>query len=38
MSEFHALHFIRPLWLYLLPLAALLPWNWRRPIPVDRAA
>lgn len=34
MNGFEALHFIRPLWLYLLPLAALLPWWWqhgRRP-------
>ena len=30
MSEIQALHFIRPLWLYLLPLAPLLPWLWRR--------
>jgi Ca-activated chloride channel family protein len=30
MSEFEALHFIRPLWLYLLPLVALLPWAWKR--------
>lgn len=30
MNEFEALHFIRPLWLFLLPLAPLLPWWWRR--------
>jgi Ca-activated chloride channel family protein len=34
MSEIQALHFIRPLWLLLLPLVPLLPWLWwraRRP-------
>jgi Ca-activated chloride channel family protein len=30
MSGFETLHFIRPLWLYLLPLAVLLPWLWKR--------
>lgn len=30
MNGFDTLHFIRPLWLYLLPLAALLPWWWQR--------
>lgn len=30
MSGLEALHFIRPLWLLLLPLALLLPWWWRR--------
>jgi Ca-activated chloride channel family protein len=30
MSGFEALHFIRPAWLLLLPLAVLLPWSWRR--------
>ncbi len=30
MSEFEALHFIRPLWLYLLPLVVLLPWLWKQ--------
>lgn len=27
---FEALHFIRPMWLFLLPLAVLLPWAWKR--------
>ena len=27
---FDALHFIRPLWLLLLPLVVLLPWAWKR--------
>ena len=30
MNEFDALHFIRPLWLILLPLVVLLPWAWKR--------
>ncbi len=30
MSEFEAFHFIRPLWLYSLPLVILLPWLWKR--------
>ncbi len=30
MTEFEALHFIRPVWLFLLPLAAVLPWAWKR--------
>lgn len=30
MSEFDALHFIRPLWLLLLPLVLVLPWAWKR--------
>ena len=30
MTEFDALHFIRPLWLFLLPLVAILPWLWKR--------
>ncbi len=30
MNGLDALHFIRPLWLYLLPLAVLLPWWWQR--------
>jgi Ca-activated chloride channel family protein len=30
MSEFALLHFIRPWWLLLLPLAVLLPWLWKR--------
>jgi Ca-activated chloride channel family protein len=30
MNEFDALHFIRPLWLILLPLVVILPWAWRR--------
>jgi Ca-activated chloride channel family protein len=30
MSEFEALHFIRPMWLLLLPLVLLLPWAWKR--------
>jgi Ca-activated chloride channel family protein len=30
MNEFDALHFIRPLWLFLLPLVAILPWLWKR--------
>jgi Ca-activated chloride channel family protein len=29
MSDF-GIHFIRPLWLLLLPVALLLPWAWRR--------
>jgi len=28
--SFEALHFIRPLWLLLLPLVVLLPWAWKR--------
>jgi Ca-activated chloride channel family protein len=34
MNGFEALHFIRPAWLYLLPLAVIVPWAWklaRRP-------
>ena len=30
MNEFDALHFLRPLWLLLLPLVAILPWVWKR--------
>ena len=30
MSDLQPLHFIRPLWLCLLPLVPLLPWLWRR--------
>jgi Ca-activated chloride channel family protein len=30
MNEFDALHFIRPLWLFALPLAVLVPWLWKR--------
>ena len=30
MNDFQALHFIRPFWLFLLPLVPLLPWLWRR--------
>ena len=30
MSELTLVHFIRPFWLFLLPLAVLLPWLWRR--------
>jgi len=30
MSQFELLHFIRPLWLYLLPLVVILPWAWKR--------
>jgi Ca-activated chloride channel homolog len=30
MSPFETVHFIRPLWLLLLPLVLLLPWLWRR--------
>jgi len=30
MNPFELVHFIRPLWLTLLPLAALLPWLWHR--------
>jgi Ca-activated chloride channel family protein len=30
MNAPEALHFIRPLWLCLLPLAVLLPWWWQR--------
>lgn len=30
MSELALFHFLRPGWLYLLPLAFLLPWGWRR--------
>jgi len=30
MNGFDTLHFIRPMWLYLLPLVALLPWLWKR--------
>lgn len=32
MSEFDALHFIRPLWLCLLPLVVILPWAWKRTL------
>ncbi len=32
MNEFDAMHFIRPLWLYLLPLAVILPWAWKRAL------
>jgi len=30
MSEFMLVHFIRPYWLLLLPLAVFLPWFWKR--------
>ncbi len=30
MSEFMLVHFIRPYWLLLLPLAVFLPWLWER--------
>jgi Ca-activated chloride channel family protein len=30
MNAFDALHFIRPAWLLMLPLAVLLPWLWKR--------
>jgi Ca-activated chloride channel family protein len=30
MNEFDTLHFIRPLWLFLLPLVVILPWAWKR--------
>jgi Ca-activated chloride channel family protein len=30
MTAVESVHFIRPLWLFLLPLAALLPWFWHR--------
>ena len=30
MSEFALVHFIRPYWLLLLPLAVFLPWLWKR--------
>ncbi len=30
MNEFEALHFIRPMWLFLLPLVLILPWAWKR--------
>lgn len=30
MSEFMLVHFIRPYWLLLLPLAVILPWLWER--------
>lgn len=30
MSEFMLVHFIRPNWLLLLPLAVFLPWLWKR--------
>ena len=30
MNGFDELHFIRPLWLFLLPLVVLLPWAWKR--------
>jgi Ca-activated chloride channel family protein len=30
MNEFESLHFIRPAWLYLLPLLVVLPWAWKR--------
>jgi Ca-activated chloride channel family protein len=30
MNELDALHFIRPLWLLLLPLVVILPWVWKR--------
>jgi len=32
VNEFDTLHFIRPLWLYLLPLVVLLPWAWKRSL------
>ncbi len=30
MNVFDTLHFIRPLWLFLLPLVVILPWAWKR--------
>ena len=30
MNVSEGIHFIRPLWLALLPLAILLPWLWQR--------
>ena len=30
MNEFEALHFIRPMWLFLLPLVLIIPWAWKR--------
>jgi Ca-activated chloride channel family protein len=30
VSDLQPLHFIRPMWLFLLPLVPLLPWLWRR--------
>ena len=30
MNEFEALHFIRPIWLFLLPLVLIIPWAWKR--------
>jgi len=30
MTVFDAVHFIRPLWLLLLPLVIMLPWLWQR--------
>ena len=30
MIDLGAFHFLRPGWLWLLPLAALIPWSWRR--------
>jgi Ca-activated chloride channel family protein len=30
MNGFDELHFIRPLWLFLLPLVVFLPWAWKR--------
>lgn len=32
MSEFDTMHFIRPLWLILLPLVVILPWAWKRSL------
>lgn len=32
MTGFDAFHFIRPLWLYLLPLAVVLPWAWKHTL------
>ena len=30
MNALDTLHFIRPAWLYLLPLVVILPWAWKR--------
>lgn len=30
MADLALFHFLRPLWLIALPLAALIPWGWRR--------
>jgi Ca-activated chloride channel family protein len=30
VNGFETLHFIRPIWLYLLPLAVVVPWVWKQ--------